>query len=248
MSTPAIAHAYDYTDDGRNSSTIQILAVRLREKLLPCRSEVMPLAYSLDLRWRLIWFYIVHHLTTSDISKILSISERTIRRYINMFEITGDIEPTLQRHGPPRILGDHERLILLRLITENTRIYLHEIQFKLQSHGITVSLATICRTLKLMECSRQVVQVVALQSSDSCRARFMAEVACYDLSMLIWIDETGCDKRRCMRKRAYSMRGRTPRDHRLLIKGTRYSAIPVLSTEGIKDVYLFEGSVNGEKV
>ena len=114
-------------------------------------------------------------------------------------------------------------------------------------HGITVSLATICRTLKLMECSRQVVQVVALQRSDCCRARFMAEVACYDPSMLIWIDETGCDKRNCMRKRAYSMRGITPRDHRLLIRGTRYSAIPVVSTEGIKDVCLFEGTVNGEK-
>ena len=47
-----------------------------------------------------------------------------------------------------------------------------------------------------------------------------------------------------MSKRGYSM---TPQDHRLMVRGTRYSAIPVVSLEGIHDVYLAEGNVNGEK-
>ena len=50
----------------------------------------------------------------------------------------------------------------------------------------------------------------------------------------------------CLRKKAYSIRGMTPRDHRMLIRGTRYSAIPAISVEGIHDVYLCEGTVNGE--
>ena len=65
--------------------------------------------------------------------------------------------------------------------------------------------------------------------------------------MLLWIDESGCDKRNSLRKRAYSMKGMTPKDHRLLVRGKRFSAIPVMSTEGIHDVYLFEGNVNGER-
>ena len=65
--------------------------------------------------------------------------------------------------------------------------------------------------------------------------------------MLIWVDESGCDRRNCVRKRAYGIRGMTPRDHRLLVRGTRYSAIPVMSLDGIRDVYLFEGAMNGEK-
>ena len=43
------------------------------------------------------------------------------------------------------------------------------------------------------------------------------------------------------------MRGMTPRDHRLLVRGTRYSAIPVVSLEGINDVCIIEGTVNGDK-
>jgi hypothetical protein len=75
----------------------------------------------------------------------------------------------------------------------------------------------------------------------------MAEVSVYDPAMLVWIDGSGCDKRNCARKRAYSIRGMTPRDHRLLIRGTRFSTIPAMSTDGIRDVYLCEENVNGEK-
>ena len=186
----------------------------------------------------------MHHLSLSDISQTLYISERTIRRYIRTFESTGDVEPTVQRHGPRPLLGDHEQLVLLRIVMENTGIYLHEIQAKLHNHGIAVSVATICRTLRMMGCTRQVIQVVALQRSDYCRAKFMTEVSCYDPSMLIWLDESGFDKRNAMRKHAYGIRGITPQDHRLLIRGTRFSAIPIISTQGIQDVCL---SVNGDK-
>ena len=76
----------------------------------------------------------------------------------------------------------------------------------------------------------------------------MAEVSMYDPTMLVWIDESGCDKRNSLRKYAYSMKGLTPRDQRLMVRGTRYSAIPVMSTEGIHDVCLLEGTVNGDRM
>lgn len=183
-----------------------------------------------------------------DISHYLTISDRTVRRYVRLFEQTGDIQPRIRRSGPPKLLGEFEQLVLLRIIAENTGIYLHEIQAKLQTmFGVAVSPSTICRTLKYMGCTRQVVQHIALQRSDELRASFMSEVSVYDPTMLVWIDESGCDRRNCVRKRAYGIRGMTPRDHRLLIRGTRYSAIPVMTHEGIADVYLFEGTVNGAK-
>ena len=126
-------------------------------------------------------------------------------------------------------------------------IYLSEIRAKLVArYGVTVDVATICRTLKYMGCTRQVIQRISLQRSEEKRATFMAEVSMYDPSMLLWIDESGCDKRNCKRKRGYSMRGMTPVDHRLLVRGTRYSAIPIMSLEGIHDLHLAEGNVNGD--
>ena len=59
----------------------------------------------------------------------------------------------------------------------------------------------------------------------------MAEVSIYDPSMLIWLDETGCDGRNTTRKYGYSLRGMPLTDHRLLVRGVRYSAIPIVSME-----------------
>ena len=116
-----------------------------------------------------------------------------------------------------------------------------------EAYSVKIHVSTICRTLKFMGCTRQVIPHVALQQSEVARAKFMAKVSVYNPSMLIWIDESGRDRRNSTRKYCYSVRGIRPVDHRLLIRGTRYSAIPFMSVQGIHDVFLAEGSVNGER-
>jgi len=51
-----------------------------------------------------------------------------------------------------------------------------------------------------------------------------------------------------MRKYGYGIRGMTPQDYTLKIRGKRYSAVGILTTEGVEDVYAEEDSVNGEVV
>ena len=75
----------------------------------------------------------------------------------------------------------------------------------------------------------------------------MAEISMYDPAMLVWVDETGCDERNCQRRHCYSVRGIPPQDHWILVRGVRYSGIPVMSLQGIHDVQIVEGSVNGLK-
>ena len=208
----------------------------------------MPNPYSTDLRWRVVWMNLVHRTSTRKISRLLCLSERTVQRYLALFHRTGDVKTRARRNGPPKLLGDIEQVIILRLIIQNPGIYLREIQVKLQLvFGVRVGAATICRTLKFMGCTRQRMHHVAIQQSESMRAEFMAEISIYDPTMLLWIDESGFDNRNSVRKFGYSLRGMRPVDHRLLVRGTRYSAIPVMSATEIHDLYLAEGSVNGER-
>ena len=97
-----------------------------------------------------------------------------------------------------------------------------------------------------MGCTRQSMHHLALQRSDALRARFMAEISCYDPSMLILLDETGCDRRHSIRKYGHSVRGLPLCDHHLLVRGVRYTAIPIISTDGVHDVYLHKGTMNGD--
>ena len=78
-------------------------------------------------------------------------------------------------------MGDFEQLVLL---LGNPGIYLHEVQAKLLAQfGVTVGVATICRTLKFMGCTRQVIQHinvhVPVQRSEELRAKFMADISVY---------------------------------------------------------------------
>ena len=43
-----------------------------------------------------------------------------------------------------------------------------------------------------------------------------------------------------------SIRGQTPRDYRLLMRGVCYSAIRIFSNHRVNDIYITEESVNGE--
>lgn len=208
----------------------------------------MPKAYAVDLRWRVVWLYLAQNRSSSEISSLLLLSERSVRRYISLFYRTGDVEPVSQRHGPQKLLGDFGQLTLLHIILSNPGIYLSEIKEQLtRLVGVEVSVSTICRTLKFMGCSRQAMCRVALQQSDQLRAKFMAQISVYDPSMFIWLDETGCDRRHMIRKYGYSIRGIPLCDQRLLLRGKRYNAIPILSLEGIHDLYLAEGSMNGDR-
>ena len=97
------------------------------------------------------------------------------------------------------MLSEHEQLIVLKAIIGDPGIYLHEIKGLIQDTvGSTVSESTICRTLKYMGCTRQVIRYVATQQSAELRARFMAEVSIYGPFIFVWLDESGFDRRNCM--------------------------------------------------
>lgn len=155
----------------------------------------MPSSFSIDLRWRIVWLHLSNNHSPARIARMLSVSKRTVWRYLSLFKRTGDVQPQKRRNGPRMLMGDFEQVTLLRLILENSGIYLQELQDELLCNfGVLVSVPTICRTLKYMGCSRQAMHRVALQRSDALRACFIAEISVYDPSMLVWLDETGCHR------------------------------------------------------
>ena len=86
---------------------------------------------------------------------------------------------------------------------------------------------------------------IALQQSEAMRATFMAEISAFQPEMMLWIDETGYDKRNMLRKYGNRVRGTPAHDFVLRVGGKRYSAITIMSMTTIQDVYINEGSVNG---
>ena len=64
--------------------------------------------------------------------------------------------------------------------------------------------------------------------------------------MIVWLDETGTDKRKERRLFGYHLRGMTPTSYKLSINGKRLSTIAIMSSQGIEDIDTYEGSINGD--
>ena len=74
----------------------------------------------------------------------------------------------------------------------------------------------------------------------------MLDVSEYKQEMLVFIDETVTDSRKALRTHGYSLRGVPAKYHKPLVRGSRVSAIAAMSTEGILDVKISQGTNNGD--
>lgn len=203
-------------------------------------------AYSVDIRWRVIWQRLGMGLTFAH---RLNIAVGTVFNIYTLFVRTGDVNHKKARKKPEKCkLDHHHQLYVIGLILNNPTMYLREICSEIkQMTGTEVSPSMLCKMLRMHGFSRKKIQHIAMQRSIRFRAVYMDNISYFPKEMLVWIDETGCDKRDMLRKFGYAFRGQRAICSRLLVRGKRISAIAALSHEGIMDVSLTTQSVDGEK-
>ena len=120
-------------------------------------------------------------------------------------------------------------------------------QVLLQTHGVNTSLSTISRHLQKIGVTRKKAKQSPEQCDEVSRLQFMAEMCAFDPAMLVWLDETGCDKRNAVRQYGYAFRGLSPRNFTFKCGGKRYTQIMAMSTNGVEDSYIAEGNIDGER-
>ena len=76
--------------------------------------------------------------------------------------------------------------------------------------GTIVCISTICRTVHRLGMTRQKVRYVALQQSVDQRVMFMADISMSEPEMIVWLDETGSDRKNSVRAYGYGLCGLVP--------------------------------------
>ncbi len=109
-----------------------------------------------------------------------------------------------------------------------------------------IDFQAICKFLHASGFTYQKLCLVALQRDAFLRQQYIVDVSEYATEMLIFLDETGADRRNCIRQRGYSMRGIQLRKHSLLVRGERVSGIAIMSLNGILDVSVSKGTTDGD--
>ena len=205
-------------------------------------------AYSEDLRWRIVWQKYALGQNSSDIAKNLNIHKSTVNRILQRFLNTGCVsKKTYPEEAVFRKITPVCAMFILNLVISNPSFYLHEIQASVEEFLlIDVSISTIGHFLSSSGFSRQKLRHVALQRDAFERAQYVSDVSVYSSDMFVFIDETGADRRNVLRKHGYSVRGKSPQSHSLLVRGERVSAIACMSVQGILDVKVVKGTSNGD--
>ena len=54
---------------------------------------MVPVPYSADLRWRVIWFVHILHNSVAETLFFFGVSERTVEGYISKFLVNGHVKP-----------------------------------------------------------------------------------------------------------------------------------------------------------
>jgi len=128
-----------------------------------------------------------------------------VLRYAERFNVTGQVEKAIRRNGCCTKLSNSNKHLLIDLILSNPGIFLRELQEELQKAGCCVNVSTVCRAVNKMGLSRQKITHIALQRSELERVQFIAEMSAFDPTMIVWIDETGCDRRNALRHYGYGI-------------------------------------------
>ena len=95
---------------------------------------------------------------------------------------------------------------MLETVIEKPDVYLAELLS--EETGTNVDTSTICRFIAKSNFTRKKLSIVAKQRSDILRAEYQLDLTVYHghPELFVFVDETGADKRHCLRKFGYSFR------------------------------------------
>jgi len=115
-------------------------------------------------------------------------------------------------------------------------------------YGVELSQAAISSFLFFHKSgfSYQKMVLIARQRDEQLRILFAIGISLYNPEMLIFIDETGADRRNLLQRRGYSIRGQPARSHKFLCRGQHISLISAMPAKGVLDCKIVTESVTGD--
>ena len=167
---------------------------------------------------------------------------------MSRFDETGSVDPT-DRKGVPSKLSDYYENIIIDNLLEKPGMYLHELQYEISNiTGTQVDESTIYRFLKRNNFMHKRFKLFG----TTVQCHFKRAIAIYlmclfmILKSLLFLDEMGSDRKSAQRMFGYSPIGTRAYSCPLLLKGKRFSAISMMSINGMLDVYVTPNNVNAE--
>ena len=109
--------------------------------------------------------------------------------------------------------------------------------------GLDITESAVCKFLKNINFTHHKLATCALQRDDTTLPTVY--VRCNHVKLL-FVDETGTDRKDTIRKYGYSLRGKPLKAQKLIVRGEHISYIAAMSMKCIVTIKITRSSVHGD--
>lgn len=186
-------------------------------------------------------------LTTSQMARLAKCSERSITNIRkNMRQFGTARSPQIRTGQAPCITASMVDALCDHL-TEKPGLYLEEMAvFLWDEFNVLPSLSTIQRALSQEGWTKKKCQQRAKEQNPKLRDFYQHKLSKFRSYHLVFVDESGCDKRIGFRRTGWAPLGVTPVQISKFHRGQRYQILPAYAQDGIMMARIFKGSTDAE--
>lgn len=184
-------------------------------------------------------------LTTSQMAEEAECSERTIKNIRKNLRQFGNV------HAPPNRIGRRPTLTPSMLealcdhLLEKPGLYLDEMAVFLWDEFQTLATtSSIRRALVSNGWSKKKARQIAREQSAELREYYLHNLSDFQSYHLVYVDESGCDKRAGFRRTGWSPVGKAPVQVSQFHRDQRYQILPAYAQDGIVLSRVFRGSTD----
>jgi transposase len=173
-------------------------------------------------------------LTTTQMAEAAGCSERSVRAIRSNLQCFGTTKAPANGGGRPRSITPPMLEALREHLLEKPGLYLDEMMvFLWDEFEVLVTKFSISRALASIKWSKKVARQVAKERNADLRDYYLHSLSEFHSYHLIYIDESGCDKRVGFRRTAWSPLGVTPVQISQFHRDRRYQILPAYTQDGI---------------
>jgi transposase len=111
--------------------------------------------------------------------------------------------------------------------------------------NVLVSYSSIGRALASIKWTKKVIRRIANERNAELRDFYMHKVSAFRSYQLVYVDESGCDKRIGFRRTGWSPLGVAPVEVTRFHRDRRYQILPAYTQDGVLLSRVFQGSTDG---
>jgi transposase len=136
---------------------------------------------------------------------------------------------------------------ILERLKEKLTLYLDElVLFVYDEFGKHVTIQSLSRALASVGWLNKAARQIAKEQNADLQDYYLHRISCYSLYQLVYVDESGCDKRAGFQRTGWSPLGVTPVQISKFHRDQRYQILPAYTQEGVLLSQVFQGLIDAE--